>query len=88
MTYIVPSDLSRLSLSGAHNAGLKAELTNDFTVFHGVHWSREYEAWTHRGEIDFVGLNVADLGVFLDVFEIEHEPSLVTPFRFCCSPAR
>lgn len=67
---------------------LKAELPNDFTVFHGVHWSREYEAWTHFEEIDFVGLNAADLGVFLDVFEIEHEPSSVTPFRSCCSPTR
>ena len=63
MAYIVPSDLSRLSLSGAHNAEikalqmLKAELPNDFTVFHGVHWSREYEAWTHFEEIDFVVLN-------------------------------
>ena len=38
MAYIVPSDLSRLSLSGAHNAELKAlqmlkaELPDDFSV--------------------------------------------------------
>ncbi len=65
MAYIVPSDLSRLCLSGVHNAEikvlqtLKTELPNDFTVFHGIHWSREYASWTHFGEIDFVVLNRA-----------------------------
>ena len=63
MAHIIPSDLSRLALSGAHQSELKTlqilktELPNDFTIFHGVHWSREYEAWTHFGEIDFVVLN-------------------------------
>ncbi|MES9819362.1 MAG: NERD domain-containing protein [Candidatus Thiodiazotropha sp.] len=63
MAYIVPSDLSRLALSGAHQPeletlrALKAELPNDYTVFHGVHWTREYKGWTHFGEIDFVVLN-------------------------------
>ena len=51
MAYIILSDLSRLSLSGEHNAELKPlqmlkeELPNDFTVFHAVHCLREYEAW-------------------------------------------
>ena len=52
MTYIVLSNLSRLSLSGgAHYTELKAlqmlreELPKDLTVFHGVYWSREYEAF-------------------------------------------
>ena len=72
MAYIVPSDLSRLSLSGAQNAELKAlqmlkaELPNDFTIFHGVHWSREYEAWTHFGEIDFVVLNRSGEVLFIE----------------------
>ena len=72
MAYIVPSDLSRLSLSGAKNAELKAlqmlkaELPNDFTIFHGVHWSREYEAWTHFGEIDFVVLNRSGEVLFIE----------------------
>ncbi len=72
MAYIVPSDLSRLSLSGVSNAEikslkiLKAELPNDFTVFHGVHWSREYEAWTHFGEIDFVVLNRSGEILFIE----------------------
>lgn len=72
MANIVPSDLSRLSLSGAHKAELKTlqmlktELPNDFTVFHGVHWSREYEAWTHFGEIDFVVLNRSGALLFIE----------------------
>ncbi len=75
MAYIVPSDLSRLSrlsLSGAHSDELKtlqmlkAELPNDFTIFHGVHWSREYEAWTHFGEIDFVVLNRSGEVLFIE----------------------
>ncbi len=63
MAYIVPSDFTRLALSGTHSPELetllelKSALSNDYTVFHGVHWSREYEAWTHFGEIDFVVLN-------------------------------
>ena len=45
---------------------LKAELPNDYTVFHGVHWSREYEAWTHFGEIDFVVLNRSGQVLFIE----------------------
>jgi hypothetical protein len=37
--------------------GLKSGLSNDYAVFHGVHWTREYRGWTHFGEIDFVVLN-------------------------------
>jgi hypothetical protein len=33
---------------------------------HGVHWSREYEAWTHFGEIDFVVLNRAGKVLFIE----------------------
>ncbi len=81
MAYIVPSDLSRLSLSGAHYAELevlqmlKAELPNDYTVFHGVHWSREYEAWTHFGEIDFVVLNRSGEVLFIEQKNGELEES-------------
>lgn len=63
MAYIIPSDISRLALSGAHQPELetlrilKTDLPNDYTVFHGVHWTREYKGWTHFGEIDFVILN-------------------------------
>lgn len=63
MAYLIPSDLSQLHLSDPHNPEirvlhmLKQKLPNDYMVFHGVHWSREYAEWTHFGEIDFVILN-------------------------------
>mgnify|MGYP001818286222 CR=1 FL=1 len=72
MAYIIPSDISRLALSGAHTPELdtlqklRTELPNDYTVFHGVHWSREYEAWTHFGEIDFVVLNRSGDVLFIE----------------------
>jgi hypothetical protein len=43
MARIIPSDLSRLALSGAHEpeiatlAVLRVTLPDDYTVFHGVH---------------------------------------------------
>jgi len=63
MARIIPSDLTRLALSGAHEpeittlAHLKDALPEDYTVFHGVHWSRQYRGATLYGEIDFVVLN-------------------------------
>ena len=72
MARIVPSDISRLALSGGHNQELetlqqlKTALPNDYTVFHGVHWSREYAAWTHFGEIDFVVLNRSGDVLFIE----------------------
>lgn len=60
MARVFPSDVSRLALAGASNPELatlpllKKRLSDDFTVFHGVHWSREYAKWTHFGEVDFV----------------------------------
>ena len=60
---VFPSDVSRLALAGALHrelttlALLKKRLSDDFTVFHGVHWSREYAKWTHFGEVDFVVVN-------------------------------
>lgn len=72
MAHIVPSDISRLALSGGNSRELdtlkelKTRLPNDYTVFHGVHWSREYEAWTHFGEIDFVVLNRSGKVLFIE----------------------
>ena len=63
MAHVIPSDISRLALSGAHKPELKTlldlkkKLPDDYTVFHGVHWTREYQSWTEFGEIDFVVLN-------------------------------
>ena len=65
MARIVPSDLTRLALSGAHEpeiatlAILRDTLPDDYTVFHGVHWTRQYKGRTLYGEIDFVVLNRA-----------------------------
>ena len=65
MARIVPSDLTRLALSGAHEpeietlAILRDTLPDDYTVFHGVHWTRQYKGRTLYGEIDFVVLNNA-----------------------------
>ena len=72
MARIVPSDISRLAFSGKKHheletlQQLKTRLPNDYTVFHGVHWSREYEAWSHFGEIDFVVLNRAGRVLFIE----------------------
>jgi len=75
---IVPSDIGRLALAGAHTPELKTlarlarELGEEFTVFHGVHWSREYKGWSHFGEIDFVVVNQSG-----DVLLIEQKNGLV-----------
>jgi hypothetical protein len=60
---IIPSDLTRLALSGAHEpeietlALLRDTLPDEYTVFHGVHWTRQYKGRTLFGEIDFMVLN-------------------------------
>ena len=60
---VFPSDVSKLALAGASHPELatlvllRKRLADDFTVFHGVHWSREYAKWTHFGEVDFVVVN-------------------------------
>ena len=72
MAYLVPSDISRLALSGGHTRELdtlqmlKTALPNDYTIFHGVHWSREYETRTQFGEIDFVVLNREGKVLFIE----------------------
>ena len=65
MARIIPSDLTRLALSGVHEpemetlALLQRTLPDDYTVFHGIHWSRQYKGRTVYGEVDFVVLNQA-----------------------------
>lgn len=72
LAYIIPSDITRLALSGAHSpelhtlGALKNQLSPDYTVFHGVHWTREYEGWTVYGEIDFVVLNRSGAVLFIE----------------------
>ncbi len=63
MAYLIPSDISRLSLAGADNPELdtlvvlRDKLPNDYTVFHSVHWSNASKNRTAFGEIDFVIIN-------------------------------
>ncbi len=63
MARIIPSDISRLALAGGRAdeldtlGALKSGLPDDYVVFHGVHWSREYQRGTAYGEVDFVVVN-------------------------------
>ena len=72
MAYIVPSDISQLALSGGHGleldtlAYLKTALPAEYTVFHGVHWSREYAGRASFGEIDFVVVNRSGDVLFIE----------------------
>ncbi len=72
MAHIIPSDITRAALAGARAPeletlqSLRDRLPNDYTVFHGVHWSREYKSWSHFGEIDFVVINHAGDVLFIE----------------------
>ena len=72
MAYIIPSDITQLALSGAHSleletlAYLKKALPGDYTVFHGVHWSKDYAGGTSFGEIDFVIINRSGEVLFIE----------------------
>jgi hypothetical protein len=72
MAYIVPSDITQLALSGGHGLELetlayfKKALPGDYTVFHGVHWSKEYAGGTSFGEIDFVVINRSGEVLFIE----------------------
>jgi hypothetical protein len=62
---LIPSDIGRLELAGGHRPELETlryladALPAAYTVFHGVHWSREYRGHTVYGEIDFAVVNRA-----------------------------
>ena len=63
MARLLPSDISHLALAGAREPELEtlrqlqAKLPAAYTVFHGVHWSREYKSDIKFGELDFVVVN-------------------------------
>jgi hypothetical protein len=63
VAHIIPSDITEVALAGATDPELatldrlRRDLTGDFVVFHGVHWSREYVGYTVYGEVDFVVVN-------------------------------
>jgi hypothetical protein len=62
---LVPSDIGRLELAGGSRPELETlryladALPAAYTIFHGVHWSREYRGHTVYGEIDFAVVNRA-----------------------------
>ncbi len=72
MAYIVPSDIKKLEFNSCNSyeletlSCLQKQLCDDYTIFHGVHWSREYESWTHFGEIDFVILHKNGKVLFIE----------------------
>ena len=63
MARLIPDDIQRLDLATEHSGELdtlqilKKGLSDDYTVFHSVHWTRENERYTVFGEIDFVIVN-------------------------------
>jgi hypothetical protein len=65
MAHLMPSDISHLALAGAREPELETlrelqgKLPPAYTVFHGVHWSREYRNGIKLGELDFVVVNQA-----------------------------
>jgi hypothetical protein len=96
MAHIIPSDLTRAALAGARRPELetlrtlKDALSNDYTVFHGIHWTREYEAWTHFGEIDFIVLNRAGAVLLIEPKNgalAESESGLSSGYAINRSPA-
>lgn len=65
MAKILPSDWRALEATGAAQreletlATLERELDDEYTVIHGVHWTRLEHGFSVIGEIDFVVLNRA-----------------------------
>ena len=63
MAYVVPTDTSRTSMSLGHRSELETldrlrkELPSDYTIFHGLHWTREQPGDTKVFEVDFVVVN-------------------------------
>ena len=72
MAHIVPSDITRAAFAGSHSAELdtlkllQRDLPNDYTVFHSVHWTNEYQKHTRFGEADFVVINQAGDGIVIE----------------------
>ena len=63
MAYLAPSDLTSVALRSGRTAELqtldllRSALPNDYTVFHGVHWSHEWRSVPSFGEVDFIVVN-------------------------------
>ncbi len=63
MAHVIPSDIREMKLSGVHDAELEtvyelqSKLSDDYTVFHSVHWALEKRQNTDFGEIDIIVIN-------------------------------
>lgn len=73
MAHIVPVDATRdLELNGGHEGELQtllklqADLSDQYWVFHSVHWSRGNGRYTDFGEIDFVIINSSGKVMFVE----------------------
>jgi hypothetical protein len=72
MAYLAPSDLRAAALSGGQIAELRTldmlrgSLPNDYTVYHSVHWSREWRSVPAFGEVDFIVVNSAGAALVIE----------------------
>ena len=63
MARVFPPEIQSKPLPGQHISELdtlhrlQAELPDDYTVFHSVHWARSTKSYTEVGEVDFVVMN-------------------------------
>ncbi len=63
MARVFPPEILSKPLPGQHRSELdtlhilQADLPDDFTVFHSVHWARSTKSYTEVGEVDFVVMN-------------------------------
>jgi hypothetical protein len=72
MAHLIPSDITHYQRSGWHVPELetlntlRARLSADYTVFHGVHWAREGFGTAAFGELDFVIANRAGRALIVE----------------------
>ncbi len=72
MAHLLPSDLTPLALSLGETAELRTldllrrGLPNDYTVYHGVHWSLSTASRSMFGEADFVVVNRSGQAVIVE----------------------
>ena len=72
MARIIPADIPTLELAGANRHELEtlrilqSRLPDTYTVFHGVHWTREFPGQTVFGELDFVVVNESGRSLLIE----------------------
>ncbi len=73
MAQIIPEDATKdIELNGGRNgelvtlSKLQAQLSDEYWVFHSVHWSKRNSKYTDLGEIDFVIINSSGKVLFIE----------------------